>query len=227
MGKLYIIATPIGNLGDMTFRAVEMLKQCDIIACEDTRTSQVLFDKFDIKAQLVSYHDKNELIQAEWLAEQVEKGCNVGVVCDAGTPTISDPGFRVVKLCRNRGLNVIPIPGPSAMIAALSVSGLPSNAFLFLGFPGHKDSTRVNILKKYCDLSVTLIFYESCYRVEKFLKNIIDICGEARVISVAKEITKIHENYFSGKAIDALRWLNNTSIKGEFVILVAPSDFSL
>ena len=212
---------------DISYHAVDVLKQCDLIACEDTRTSKKIFQKYGIDTKLVPYHDKNEQAMANWLSEQVSNGLNVAVVSDAGTPTISDPGFRIVRACRKLHLPVLPIPGPSAMIAALSVSGLPSNTFLFLGFPGHKSSARIKLLSEYMHHEHTIIFYESCYRVEKFLTEIAQIYPEHRVISIAKEITKLHEQYFTGTISEAKVWMENISIKGEFVVLIAPESFVL
>lgn len=226
-GKLYVIATPIGNLQDITFRAVETLKSCDLIACEDTRTSSILLNFYNIKKPLIAYHDKNETSQANFIAEQIISGKNIGLVSDAGTPTISDPGFRIVRLCRKKNLDVIPIPGASAAIAALSISGLPTDSFIFIGFPGHKNSSRLNILNKYKDIPATLIFYESCYRIMKFLTNIYDIYGPNRIVNISKEITKHHEQYCTGTIGAILEWIKTVTIKGEFVITIAPENFVL
>jgi 16S rRNA (cytidine1402-2'-O)-methyltransferase len=144
-GQLFVVGTPIGNLDDMTFRAIEILKQCPIIACEDTRVSSRLLQRFDIRGTLIPYHDKNEQLQREYLIQKLEEGIAVAIICDAGTPTISDPGFRIVRECKKNHIDVIPIPGACAAIAALSASGLPTNNFLFLGFPGHRETMRTKI----------------------------------------------------------------------------------
>ncbi|MDR1907126.1 MAG: 16S rRNA (cytidine(1402)-2'-O)-methyltransferase [Puniceicoccales bacterium] len=226
-GQLFVVATPIGNLDDMTFRAIETLKQCPIIACEDTRISVNLLKKFNITATLVPYHDKNEQLQAEYLVQKIKAGIQVAIICDAGTPTINDPGFRIVRECKRNSINVIPIPGPCALTAALSASGLPTNCFLFLGFPGHKDSERIKILAKYATFDATLIFYESCHRVEKFLNNIFNIYGPNRIVSLCKELTKIHEIILTAPIGEILGSIKNLMIKGEFVVLIAPQNYSL
>ena len=226
-GKLFVIGTPIGNLKDITFRAVETLKQCPIIACEDTRNSLHLLQHFDIKATLVSYHDKNESLQVKFLLEKLHAGISVGLICDAGTPTISDPGFRIVRECKKNGITVVPIPGANAAITALSASGLPTNSFLFLGFPGHKESERIKILEKYAAFEATLVFYESCHRIGKFLNNIFNVYGPNRVVSVCKELTKIYEKILTAPIEKIIPQLQKMSLKGEFVVLIAPKDYNL
>ncbi|MDR3317635.1 MAG: 16S rRNA (cytidine(1402)-2'-O)-methyltransferase [Puniceicoccales bacterium] len=226
-GKLFVVATPIGNLGDIAFRAIETLKQCSIIACEDRRVSANLLKKFTIEAKLIPYHEQNELFQVTFLLGQLLEGKNIAVICDAGTPTISDPGFRIVRECKKNDIDVIPIPGPNAAITALSASGLPTNRFLFLGFPGHKESERVKILEQYKHFEATLIFYESCYRVEKFLNNIFNIYGPDRIVSVSKELTKIHETILTASVVEILKRIKNLTIKGEFVVLIASQNYIL
>jgi 16S rRNA (cytidine1402-2'-O)-methyltransferase len=226
-GKLFVIATPIGNLKDMTFRAIETLKQCALIACEDTRTSSHLLQHFAINAPLIPYHDKNEQTQANYLIKKIQEGMQVAIICDAGTPTISDPGFRIVRECKKNNIEVIPIPGANAMVAALSASGLPTNCFLFLGFPSHKENARIKILEKYATLDATLVFYESCHRIEKFLNNISNVYGPERIASLCKELTKIHETILTAPIGEILLKIKKTTtIKGEFVILIAPANYS-
>ncbi|MDR1590703.1 MAG: 16S rRNA (cytidine(1402)-2'-O)-methyltransferase [Puniceicoccales bacterium] len=226
-GQLFVVATPIGNLDDITFRAIEILKRCPIIACEDTRVSVNLLKKFNISATLLPYHDKNERLQTEYLIQKIKVGVSVAIICDAGTPTISDPGFRIVRECKKNNIEVIPIPGPCALTAALSASGLPTNHFLFLGFPGHKDSERVKILEKYAAFEATLIFYESCHRIGKFLNNIFTVYGASRIVAICKELTKIHEAILTAPIADILIIVKEMTIKGEFVVLIAPQDYSL
>jgi 16S rRNA (cytidine1402-2'-O)-methyltransferase len=226
-GQLFVVATPIGNLDDITFRAVETLRRCPIIACEDTRVSKNLLKKFNITATLVPYHDKNERLQTEYLIQKIKEGICVAIICDAGTPTISDPGFRIVRECKKNNINVIPIPGPCALTAALSASGLPSHHFLFLGFPGHKESERIKILEKYAVIEATLIFYESCHRIEKFLNNIFILYGPHRIVSITKELTKIHETILTAPIGDLLVIAKEMAFKGEFVVLIAPSSYRL
>jgi 16S rRNA (cytidine1402-2'-O)-methyltransferase len=224
-GRLFVIATPIGHLDDITFRAVEILRQCSIIACEDTRISAILLKKFNITATLIPYHDKNERFQTGYLIQKIKLGMQIAVICDAGTPTISDPGFRIVRECKKNNIAVIPIPGPCALTAALSASGLPTHQFLFLGFPGHKESERIKILEKYTTSEITLIFYESCHRIGKFLNNIFDIYGHNRIVSICKELTKIHETILTAPIVDILSMTHEMPFKGEFVILIAPLSY--
>jgi 16S rRNA (cytidine1402-2'-O)-methyltransferase len=227
-GKLFVIATPIGNLGDMTFRAVETLKRCTLIACEDTRISSHLLRHFNIEVPLIPYHDRNEREQVNFLLKKMKEGGEVGLICDAGTPTISDPGFRIVRECKKSNIDVVPIPGASAMIAALSASGLPTHRFFFLGFPGHRESARIKILEQYAAADGTLICYESCHRLEKFLHDIAHVYGPERVISIGKELTKIHETILTAPVGEILLDVKKTLIiKGEFVVLIAPDHYAL
>lgn len=224
-GTLFVVATPIGNLDDLSPRAVETLQRCTTIACEDTRVSQKIFQKIGVTSHLIAYHDLNETNQAAFLTKKLLNGEDLAVVCDAGTPTISDPGFRIVRECQKCHIPVVPIPGPNAALTALSASGLPTNRFLFLGFPGHKQHARIQVLQEFQNFEVTLIFYESCYRVGAFLKDIHDTLGPQRVVSVAKELTKLHETILTGTIAEVLTRL--PVLKGEFVILIAPPDFVL
>jgi 16S rRNA (cytidine1402-2'-O)-methyltransferase len=227
-GKLFVVATPIGNLEDMTFRAVETLKRCTLIACEDTRTSSHLLRHFNISVPLVSYHDRNEREQVNYLLKKIEEGGEIAIICDAGTPTISDPGFRIVRECKKNDIDVVPIPGANAMIAALSASGLPTNCFFFLGFPSHKESARIKILEQYAAADGTLVCYESCHRLEKLLHNIARVYGPERVVSLGKELTKIHEMILTATVGEVLKNVKKTLIiKGEFVVLIAPARYSL
>jgi 16S rRNA (cytidine1402-2'-O)-methyltransferase len=186
-----------------------------------------LLKKFNITATLIPYHDKNERLQTEYLIQKIRAGIPVAIICDAGTPTISDPGFRIVRECKKNNITVIPIPGPCALTAALSASGLPPHHFLFLGFPGHRESEHIKILEKYATFEGTLICYESCHRIEKFLNNIFDSYGPDRIISIGKELTKIHETILTAPIADILIIVKEMVLKGEFVILIAPSNYSL
>lgn len=226
-GHLYVVATPIGNLSDLTERARGILATVDIVACEDTRTSGVLLSRFGLHKNLVAYHEHNETEAAERLAEQIAAGKSVAVISDAGTPGLSDPGFRVVRACRRRGLPVVPIPGASALVAVLSASGLPTNGFLFTGFLPPKSSARIGFFQKHRDFEYTLALYESCHRIDKAVAEIVATLGDARVICVAKEVTKLHETFFVGPAADVQARLARASLKGEFVLLIAPADFVL
>jgi len=226
-GHLYVVATPIGNLADLTDRARAILAGVDIVACEDTRTTGGLLTRLGLRKDLVAYHEHNETEAAERLADQVAAGKSIAVVSDAGTPALSDPGFRVVRACRRRGLPVVPVPGPSALTAVLSASGLPSNGFLYVGFLPPKSAARIAFLEKYRDFPYTLALFESCHRIDKAVAEIVATLGPARVIGVAKEVTKLHETFFVGPAADVQARLAKASLKGEFVLLIAPGEFVL
>ncbi|MCM2275589.1 MAG: 16S rRNA (cytidine(1402)-2'-O)-methyltransferase [Candidatus Didemnitutus sp.] len=226
-GHLYVVATPIGNLADLTERARAILAQVDLVACEDTRTTGVMLHRFGLHKELVPYHEHNETEAAERLAEAVALGKSVAVVSDAGTPGLSDPGFRLVRACRRRQLPVVPVPGPSALVAVLSAAGLPTNGFLFAGFLPAKSAARIAFLQKYRDFDYTLALYESCHRIDKFAAEIVETLGPDRVVCIAKEVTKLHETFFVGLSSEVLARLGKASLKGEFVVLVAPKDFTL
>lgn len=226
-GHLYVVATPIGNLADVTDRARAILAGVDVIACEDTRTTGVLLHRFGLHKELVPYHDHNETEAADRLAELVSAGKSVAVVSDAGTPALSDPGFRVVRACRRRNLPVVPVPGASALTAVLSAAGLPTNGFLFAGFLPPKSAARIAFLQKHRDFDYTIALYESCHRIDKFAAEIVEHLGPDRVICIAKEITKLHETFLVGLAADVQTRLMKGSLKGEFVVLIAPREFVL
>ncbi|MGH7946020.1 MAG: 16S rRNA (cytidine(1402)-2'-O)-methyltransferase [Opitutaceae bacterium] len=226
-GHLYIVATPIGNLADLTERARAILAGVDLIACEDTRTTGGLLARLGFRKDLTAYHEHNEFEAAERLAAQLVAGKSIAVVSDAGTPGLSDPGFRVVRACRRRGIPVVPVPGPSALTAVLSASGLPTNGFLYAGFLPARSAARVAFLEKYRDFEYTLALYESCHRIDKAVDEIVATLGDARVLCVAKEVTKLHEAFFVGPAADVQARLAKASLKGEFVLLIAPRDFEL
>ena len=226
-GHLNVVATPIGNLADLTDRARAILGAVDIVACEDTRTTGAMLTRLGLHRELVPYHDHNETEAADKLVEHILQGKSVAVVSDAGTPGLSDPGFRIVRACRRRHLPVVPVPGPSALIAVLSAAGLPTNGFLFAGFLPPKTAARTAFLEKHRDFDYTIALYESCHRIDKFAAEIVDTLGAERVICVAKEVTKIHETFLSGSAGTVLAQLLKMSLKGEFVVLIAPKDFVL
>ena len=226
-GHLYVVATPIGNLADLTERARSILGAVDLVACEDTRTTGSMLTRYGLHRDLVAYHDHNETEVAEKLADQIAAGKSVAVVSDAGTPAISDPGFRIVRACRRRGLPVVPVPGACAVAAVLSASGLPTNGFLFAGFLISKTSARTAFLEKYRDFEFTLALYESCHRIDKFAEEIVATLGPDRVVCIAKEVTKLHETFYVGRAAEVRDRLLKGSLKGEFVVLIAPADFVL
>src|SRR5215470_11989644 len=198
MGTLFLVATPIGNLGDISRRALETLSQVDLIACEDTRHTIKLLNHFGIEKPLKSYHDFNEEKKAEEFAEKLTGDMQIALVSDAGMPAISDPGYRIVRLCRERGISVVAIPGPNAAITALAASGLPSDEFIFVGFLPAKTNARRDKLTELSNVTCTLVFYEAPHRIEESLKNIQEVFGD-RKVCIAREITKIHEEYVFGK----------------------------
>ncbi len=224
MGTLYIVATPIGNLKDITFRAVDILKNVDIIACEDTRVTGKLLSHYGIKGKkLIPYHEHIEEKAAEKIITALNKGQDIALVSDAGTPCISDPGYRVVKKAWENGINIVPVPGPFAGAVALSASGLPSDKFIFVGFLPHKENKKIEEIKNLKDIGFTFIVYESPVRILKTLKIIKDIIPDSYVV-VAKELTKIHEKLIRGNIKDVYSYLekNRDIIKGEFVIICRP-----
>jgi len=226
-GHLYVVATPIGNLADISERARAILGAVDLVACEDTRTTGAMLTRFGLHRTLVPYHEHNESAVAERLADQLAAGKSVAVVSDAGTPALSDPGFRVVRACRRRGLPVVPVPGPSALTAVLSASGLPTNGFFYVGFLPPKCAARIAFFEKHRDFAYTVVLYESCHRIDKAVAEIVATLGPTRVICVAKEVTKLHETFFVGPAGDVQARLAQANLKGEFVLLIAPKDFVL
>ncbi len=224
MGTLYVVATPIGNLKDITFRALEVLKNVNFIACEDTRITKKLLTHFGIHNKtLIPYHEHIEEKSAEKLINILKNGEDVALVSDAGTPCISDPGYRIVKLAREEQMKVVPIPGAFAGAVALSASGLPSDKFLFVGFLNHKENKKRKELENYKKIGFTFIVYESPKRVLKTLKIYEEILPNSDVV-VAKELTKINEMFIFGKPSQIIDFFekNPDKLKGEFVILCKP-----
>ena len=218
---LYLVGTPIGNLEDMTLRAIRVLKQADIIACEDTRQTQKLLHHFGIATRAVSYHDHNEASRAAELVEKLAQGGRIAVVSDAGMPGISDPGFRLVALAIERGVPVFPVPGPAAFLAALVASGLPTDSFSFRGFLSAKSGARRRELEKIADSWSTEIFYEAPHRIKETLADITEVLGPDRRVVVARELTKIHEEFLRGTAGEVAQILNARSeVKGEITLLI-------
>ena len=215
-GVLYVVATPIGNLEDWTLRAQRVLGEVDLLLAEDTRHTPRLLDRYGIRVPLRSYHDFNEASRAEAILGKLRAGARVALVSDQGTPTISDPGYRLVRLCREEGIPVIPIPGPSAVIAALSVSGLPTDEFHFVGFLPSRKQARRRKIETLRNLGVTLVLYESPHRVEACLRDLSEILGD-RLVSVAREMTKLHEEYVFGRVSEVG---SRVRPKGEVVIVV-------
>jgi 16S rRNA (cytidine1402-2'-O)-methyltransferase len=217
MGTLFIVATPLGNLSDISARALETLRQVDLIACEDTRHTLKLLNHFSIRKPLVSYHDFNEEKMATELGRKLQQGQSVALVSDAGTPAISDPGYRLVRHCRELGIPVAAIPGACAAVTALSASGLPSDEFLFAGFLPPKRKARRDKLKSLRALRPTLIFYEAPHRIEETLADLLDVLGD-REACIARELTKVHEETLFGRLSDLRPRIKTL---GEFVVVVA------
>jgi len=220
IGKLYIVATPIGNLEDITFRAVRTLKEVDFIACEDTRVTIKLLKSNDIQKELISFNAKSESNKISYVLKRIESGESCALVSDAGTPTISDPGVRLVNEAKKRKLDVIGIPGPNAAILALSISGLPTDSFVYEGFLPQKKG-RQKKLKELAEEPRTIVLYESVYRIEKLLKELSEYMPN-RFFVVQRELTKMFEESWRGLASEILIGLPTKTIKGEFVIVIAP-----
>ena len=220
---LYIVATPIGNLDDITLRAIDTLKRVDLIAAEDTRHSGLLLQHLGIKARLYSLHDHNEQEKAHVLIEKLQAGISIALISDAGTPLINDPGYHLVKACRENGIKVVPIPGACAAIAALSVAGLPSDKFIYEGFLPAKSKARQDNLASLITEPRTMIFYESTHRLLETLKDMQTIFGANKQIVLAKELTKTWETIVSFPVNELIDWLNQdvSRQKGEFVLIVA------
>ena len=221
-GTLYVVATPIGNLEDITLRALRVLKEADLIACEDTRQTQKLLSHYGIEKPTVSYHEHNEAERAAELVVRLEQGATIALVSDAGMPGISDPGYRVVALAVERGIQVIPIPGAVAFASALAASGLPTDAFRFNGFLPAKSGQRKEALEAVRSSSLTEIFYEAPHRLIAALSDVIAVLGAERPVVVARELTKIHEEFVRGTAGDVLRQFESRpgEVKGEIVLLI-------
>ncbi|MFT8730170.1 16S rRNA 2'-O-ribose C1402 methyltransferase [Oenococcus oeni] len=219
-GKLYLVPTPIGNLDDMTIRAVSTLKEVDLIAAEDTRHSGILLQHFQIKKDLISLHEHNYAQRVPELVDKLKKGLNIAQISDAGMPSISDPGHELVLAAIQNGVDVISLPGPSAGITALIASGLPADKFTFIGFLSKKDSEQKKQLEELIPLDSTLIFYESPFRVDKTLENVLAIFGEKTKVVLARELTKKFESYYRGDITQALNFIKSNRPRGEFVLLI-------
>jgi len=219
-GTLYIVATPIGNLEDITFRALRVLREVDLIACEDTRHTRKLLNHYAINKRTISYHEHNEKQRAVELIELVRGGKNVAVVSDAGTPGINDPGFRVVQLALANDINVVSVPGPSAVISALVSSGLPTDQFFFAGFLPARASTRRSRLLELCSIPATLVFFEAPHRIHQTLKDAEEILGD-RAAVVARELTKMHEQFLRGTLRVLAQQLSTKDLaRGEIVLMI-------
>src|SRR4030066_1828634 len=219
-GILYIVSTPIGNREDITLRALRILKEVDLIAAEDTRHTSLLLRHFGIQTSLTSFFEGNELKKREFILSKLKKGDQIALVSDAGTPGISDPGFRLIQTAIENQIPIIPIPGPSAVIAALSVSGLPTDAFLFKGFLPHKSKKRRDLLRQLEEVKATLIFYESPHRISETLRDILEILGDREIV-LTRELTKVYEEIIRGKVSEILNQIGDRTLKGEITLVIS------
>ena len=222
MGTLFVVATPIGNLGDMTHRAVEVLSSVSVIAAEDTRVTRKLLQHYEIQTPSISYHAQSTGAVLEKILDQLERGDDIALVTDAGTPGISDPGTELVHHARERGISVVAVPGASALTAALSVAGVPTNEFIFLGFLPHKKG-RQTLFAEMAGARRTVLFYESPHRIMKTLTSLSEVLEEGQVVSIFREITKMHEEVVQGSAAEVLAYFveNEEHVRGEFVVAVS------
>ena len=219
-GTLYVVSTPIGNLEDITLRALRILKEVDLIAAEDTRRTGLLLKHFGIEKPLTSYFEGNELKKREFILSRLTEGSDVSLVSDAGTPGISDPGFRLIRLAIENEIPVVPIPGPSAVITALSIAGLPTDAFFFKGFLPHKAKKRRDLLSELVDVRETLIFYESPHRISETLQDILDRMGDREMV-LARELTKVYEEVLRGRVSEIQQQIGSRKLKGEITLVVS------
>jgi len=222
---LYLVATPIGNLEDITLRALRVLKHADLIACEDTRQTQKLLNHYGITTRTTSYHEHNEMTRAAELVVELEQGARIALVTDAGMPGISDPGFRLISLAIRHHLPVVPIPGASAFLSALVASGLPTDSFRFGGFLPAKRGQRRQVLESIRESARTQVFYEAPHRVKEALEDIVEILGGQRHVVIAREVTKIHEEFLRGHAEQVLEMLKaRADVKGEITLLIGKME---
>jgi 16S rRNA (cytidine1402-2'-O)-methyltransferase len=218
-GTLYVVATPIGNLADITHRAIQILKEVDVIACEDTRHTRKLLQHFGINTRTVSYHEHNETERGAELIKKLKQGTNVAVVSDAGSPTISDPGFKLVREAIENEITVVPVPGPSALITALTAAGLPTDEFFFAGFLPPKTTARQTRLRELKSIPGTIIFYEAPHRLSATLNDAYEVLGDRRAV-VARELTKLHEELRRGRLSELAGHYSQAEPRGEIVVLI-------
>ena len=222
---LYLVATPIGNLEDITLRAVRVLKEVDVIACEDTRQTQKLLNHYGITTRTISYHEHNEMTRAAELVKELQEGASVALVTDAGMPGISDPGFRLISLAIRHHVPVVPIPGASAFLAALVASGLPTDSFRFSGFLPAKRGERRAALEALKPSPRTQVFYEAPHRIVEALSDVVEVLGNARHVVIAREVTKLHEEFLRGRAGEVLQTLQaRDGVKGEITLLIGKAE---
>lgn len=222
-GTLYIVATPIGNLEDITLRALRVLKDVDLIAAEDTRHTEALLTRYGIPTSLTSYHEHNERLKARDLVSRLEKGESIALVSDAGTPTVSDPGYRLILEAQKAGIRIVPIPGPSALTAVLSASGLPTNRFVFEGFLPVKPGQRRERLRSLAGETRTILFYEAPHRIKATLTDLREILGDREIV-LAREVTKVYEEFLRGPISEVSAQLEQKKVLGEITLVVKGSD---
>jgi len=216
----YIVATPIGNLGDITIRALEILSSVDVIACEDTRTSKKLLDRYGIKTPLIAYHEHNAEHATKILVQKLDDGQSVALISDAGTPLISDPGFRIVNAVSQAGHRSVPIPGASSLLASLMASGLPTDQFMFAGFLPSKEKARKDRLAEFKSQNMTLVFFESPHRIKAALGDAVEVFGSDTQASICRELTKTHEEFARASLADLYHQFSSRTIKGEIVFVI-------
>lgn len=225
-GKLFIVATPIGNMSDITLRALEILKEVSLVLSEDTRETDKILKKYDIKKTQFSYRDQNHDLMFPKIVETLEQGNSIALISDSGTPVISDPGYKLVRDLVKKGFEIVSIPGPTALISALVPSGFPTDKFSFLGFLPKSKNDRKKILHKYGQMDATIIVYESPFRISKMLEEINETLGD-RMVCLASELTKVHEKFQRDRVSELAQALKGKKLKGEFVVLIAKEGFVL
>ena len=221
---LFVVGTPIGNLEDITLRALRTLKEADLIACEDTRQTQKLLTHYNIGTPTISYHEHNELTRSAELVKKLEEGAQIALVSDAGMPGISDPGYRLITLAIRHNIAVVPVPGPAAFLAALVASGLPTDSFRFSGFLPAKQGQRREVLESMKDSPRTQVFYEAPHRVRETLEDVVAVLGPDRPLAIAREVTKLHEEFLRGSAEAVLQAVRERDLKGEITLLIAKAE---
>ena len=221
-GKLFVVGTPIGNLADITYRAVDTLNSVDFIFAEDTRVSKKLLNHYKIDKKIYSYHDHSKDSEVEKLTNLLENGNDVALISDAGTPTVSDPGYRLIRECVKKGVDIVPIPGPSAVTAALSVAGLPSDSFTFVGFLPQKKG-RIKKIEQLSEINNTIILFESPHRLLKTLNQLFEILGN-RQVAIGRELTKLYEEIIRGNLKEVTQEFSKKLVKGEIVIMIGKND---
>jgi len=221
---LFLVGTPIGNLDDITLRALRVLKDVDLIACEDTRQTQKLLTHYNIGTPTISYHEHNEMTRSAELVKKLEEGAQVALVTDAGMPGISDPGYRLIALAIRHHIAVVPIPGPAAFLAALVASGLPTESFRFSGFLPAKQGQRRELLESIKDSPRTQVFYEAPHRIREALEDVVSALGPDRPVVLAREVTKLHEEFLRGRAEEILEAVKSRELKGEITLLLGKAE---